>query len=173
MAYLELGYLKEQQLKLIKMEQKKVFRSRISVLMTVFILLTLIPIFILAFSLFIRYESYKMLLVLGASLLFTIFVFSGFRYIISGNKLLIKMCSISYGSIDIANIVIVKRSYNLLSSPAASLKRLEISSESSVLCLISPVREEEFLEALKSINPQIRVNVSNKKGKWRIQDWDI
>ena len=154
------------------MEQKKVFRSRVSVLLILFILLTVLPIFILP----IKYGSSKGVWILSASLLFAIFVFSGLRYIISGDKLLVKMCSIPYGSIDIKSIISVKRSYNLLSSPASSLKRLcfkFIKNGKTSWILISPVREQEFIEALKSVNPQIRVNVSNKKEKWRIQDWDI
>jgi hypothetical protein len=39
--------------------------------------------------------------------------------------------------------------------------------------LISPVREQEFLEALKTVNPSIQITVSDKKGVWRFWDWDI
>ena len=39
--------------------------------------------------------------------------------------------------------------------------------------LISPVREKEFIEALKAINPNINVQIPEKTGKWRIWDWDI
>ena len=39
--------------------------------------------------------------------------------------------------------------------------------------LISPANEKKFIDELKQINPNIKVSVSDKKGFWRIQDWDI
>ena len=80
------------------------------------------------------------------------------------------------GSVEIKNIKSVERSYNPLSSPAASLKRLRIDLRGKAkfpYMLISPVREQEFIEELKAVNPDIYVRVPDKKGIWRIQDWDI
>lgn len=80
------------------------------------------------------------------------------------------------GTVEIKDIESVERSYNPLSSPAASLKRLSIrlgGKSKYPFMLISPVREKEFLEELKAINPDIDVSVPDKKGSWRIQDWDI
>ncbi|MDR1202039.1 MAG: hypothetical protein LBL58_10490 [Tannerellaceae bacterium] len=53
------------------------------------------------------------------------------------------------------------------------LKRLRIDFVNKSSWLISPVQEQKFIEELKAINPDIYINVSNKKGIWRIQDWDI
>ncbi|MDR0364732.1 MAG: PH domain-containing protein [Bacteroidales bacterium] len=39
--------------------------------------------------------------------------------------------------------------------------------------LISPVKEQEFIEELKAVNPDIYVRVPDKKGIWRVHDWDI
>ncbi|MDR0384874.1 MAG: PH domain-containing protein [Prevotellaceae bacterium] len=77
--------------------------------------------------------------------------------------------------IAVKDIVSVKRSYNPLSSPAASLKRLQICvrNQKFPYLLISPVREHEFLDMLKSINSAIDIQVSEKRGKWRIWDLDI
>jgi hypothetical protein len=102
----------------------------------------------------------------------------GIRYIISGGKLEMKLWMIPCGSVEIANIISVERSYNPLSSPAASLKRLCIKYRKEKakypdMVLVSPVREQEFIEDLRTINPDIHVNVPVKKGRWRIQDWDI
>jgi hypothetical protein len=155
------------------MEKKKVFRSRISVLLIGIMLTVFIPIFIIAIPPLIQFEDYKMLWFFVLIILPIIPIFTGIRYVISGDKLFIKMWCISFGSIDIAAIASVERSYNVLSSPAMSLKRLKISSEAGMLCLISPVREQEFIEALKTIHPDIHVDVSDKKGAWRIWDWDI
>lgn len=76
-------------------------------------------------------------------------------------------------TIDIATI---KRSYNPLSSPAASLKRLEVKFHNKgriETVFISPVREGEFIEKLKNINPNIEVKVAEKLNILRFWDWDI
>ena len=106
---------------------------------------------------------------LGGTLLFLVFIFCGMRYIISGDKLYFKMWFIPGGSVKIAKIKTIKRTYNPLASGAASLKRLAING----YWMISPVREKEFVEALKAVNPDIRVRIPEKKGIWRIWDWDI
>ena len=153
--------------------EKKVFRSRISVLLMGFIL----AIFILVSIPMFHHGIHTGLYILGGTLLFMILLFSGMRYIISENKLYGKICwVIPSGSVKITDMVSVERSYNLLSSPAASLKRLRIGFKKGYkwpYMLISPVREQEFLEALKKVNPDIYIRVPDKKGWWRIWDWDI
>lgn len=113
---------------------------------------------------------------LGGLFFFIIFIFTGIRYIISGSKLVLKIWFIPGGSVNIADICSVERSYNLLSSPAASLKRLRISFMKKAkypYMLISPIAEQKFIDGLKIINPDINVNVPEKKGIGRIWDWDI
>ena len=150
--------------------QKQTFRSRISVLLVVFSLAIFIPTGIQVFS----QNSCQAFYVLVGTLLFVIFILCGMRYIISGEKLLIKLWFIPCGSKDIKDIVSVKRSYNPLSSPAASLKRLSINYKSgSISYLISPVREDEFIESLKVINPNIDVHIPETTGIWRFWDWDF
>ena len=106
-------------------------------------------------------------------LLFFALMFFGMRYIITENKLSTKVFwIIPFGSVNITDIISVERSYNLISSPAASLKRLHIHTKGALL-LISPVREQEFFDTLMSINPDIRINVDDKKHGNRIRDWDI
>ena len=148
---------------------KKVFRSRISILLVAFILPIFVPLFKIndskAFAVFILFV-----------VLPTILILTGMRYVILNGKLYLKMWFISNGSVNIADIISVERSYNPLSSPAASLKRLRISSKKGAkypYILISPVREKEFIEELKAVNPDIYVRVPDKKGIWRIWDWDL
>jgi hypothetical protein len=160
-------------------EEKKVFRSRISILLLGFILAILIPCTIPM----IVHRIIPGLYIMGGTLVFTIFIFTGMRYTVSGGKLSIKLWFFPYGNINIADIISVKRSYNplssnSLSSPATSLKRLEIKCRKGTKypwMLISPVREPEFIEELKTVNPKINVSVpvSAKKRIWRVQDWDI
>ena len=149
---------------------KKVFRSRISVLMFGFLLTIFIPMI-------------KHVLISGSfpivgilAFVLVISLFCGFRYVISDNKLQGKIFwIIPSGSIKISDMVSVERSYNPLSSCAASLKRLAVKSRGGSIpyTLISPVREQEFIEELTSINPNIQVRVPTKKVIWKIWDWDI
>jgi hypothetical protein len=153
-------------------KEKKVFRSRISVLLIGFILAVFIPCTIPM----IKYMIISGLLIMGGTFLLMVLMFSGMRYIISGDTLYVKIWFIPSGSVRISSITSIKRSYNPLSSPAASLKRLRLDlrkSEKYPFMLISPVRETEFIEELKAVNPDIAVNVPVKNGIWRIQDWDI
>ena len=151
---------------------KKVFRSRISVLLLGFILAVFIPCTIPI----IKHMIISGLWIMGGTFVFIVFLFSGMRYLISEDKLYIKIWMLPSGSVEIKNIISVERSYNPLSSPAASLKRLRIGIGGKAkfpYMLISPVREQEFIEELKAVNPDIYVRVPDKKGIWRIQDWDI
>ena len=146
---------------------KKVFRSRISLLIIGVPLVILLLVAIFPFY----YSSYKGLYGIGGIMLFFIFLICGIRYIILGNKLYVKVFwIISSGSVNIADVISVVRSYNALSSPAASEERLCISVKKGLKkyphLLISPVREREFIEQLKAINPDIYVNVPNKKKVW-------
>ena len=105
-----------------------------------------------------------------------LFILTGIHYIISGNKLIIKIWFIALMTIDIRHITSIKRSYNPLSSPAASLKRLAIyrlGNYEYLYTLISPIREQEFISELRRINPHIRIYISDKTNKMNILDWDI
>ena len=152
------------------MEKKRVFRSRISVLLSGFIIATFIPISMPMFQEGLNTGTY----ILCGSFVFIVLLSVGIRYVISGDKLFIKIFwFIPTGSAAISEIVSMERSYNPFSSPAVSLKRLQISFTGGWSWLISPAREPEFIEELKVINPRINTNVPIKKGIWRIQDWDI
>lgn len=156
----------------VKEGMKKVYRSRISVLLVGLILAVLIP----AVIPMVKQSITPGLVTIGGVFVFIMFLLSGIRYIISDKKIYIKVWMFSCGSIEISNISSVKRSYNPLSSPAASLKRLRIDLIGGSIfsyALISPVREQEFIKELKSLNPNIIIYVPDKNGAWRIQDWDI
>jgi len=125
-------------------------------------------------SLFLN-KAYQGFYILGGVLLFGILIITGMRCVISGEKLYLKMWFISNRGVNISDIVLVKRSYNPIASHAASFKRLSIHFKTGgIFWLISPVREKEFIEALKAINPNIYVHIPEKTGKWwRFWDWDI
>jgi len=152
--------------------RKKVFRSRISILLIVFVL----AIFILVSMPIIKSKAYPGMYVLGGTFFILMFLFTGIRYIISGSKMLLKIWFIPGWSVDIVDIRSVERSYNMISSPAGSLKRLCVNfrvKDKFTYLLISPICEKEFIKELKSVNPNISIQIPYKKGLWRILDWDI
>ena len=151
--------------------EKKVFRSRISVLLLVFISLIMLQPLVTKISSGNIFNS-EFYIMVGA-ILFIILLLCGLGYTISGNKLSFKIFwVIPLRSVDIKDIFSVKRSYNPISSPSASLKRLKIEGFGFPI-FISPVREQEFLDTLKICNPKIDIQVNYKKGWWRIWDLDI
>jgi len=167
------------------LNETKVFRSRISVFM-IGIIITLYMFFIPNSIQLFQKELYRPLYLIWGSFLLILFIFGGFRYVISGNILYLKMWCIPNMSARITDIVSIERSYNLLSAPAGSLKRLRIDFKDDMkyqqyrpqwlrwsYWLISPVREKEFLKKIESIDPTIFINVPEKKGFWRFWDWDI
>jgi Protein of unknown function (DUF1200). len=150
---------------------KKVFRSRISILFIVFLLAIYIPI---CFGLY-KNKVYDGFFTMSGIALFAIFLgFRGMRYIISENILHLNWWFITIKDVDITHIESVKRTYDPISAPASSVKRLLIKYKGlSSTSMISPVKEKEFISELKVINPDIEVNVPIKKGIWRFWDWDV
>jgi len=151
---------------------KKVFRSRISVLMIGLLLAMFVPICVGLY----KNKVYDGFFTMSGILLFVIFFgFYGMRYIISENILYLKWWFIPLREVDVTYIESVKRTYDPISAPASSIKRLLIKFKglSFSSFMISPVNEEEFISELKAINPDIKINVPIKKGIWRFWDWDV
>ncbi len=104
------------------------------------------------------------------------FICFGIRYIVTDDKIIFKIGFIESGSVKISDIVLIKRTYNPLSSNAASLKRLYCKLKKGSyfsFLLISPKNEDLFLKLIKEKNPNVEINVKNKKGFFRILNWDI
>ena len=152
--------------------RKEVFRTRISVLI---IVILLIPIVDIIFIHKLPKLSCRDMYLLGLVYFFVFLTMAGIRYVISDSKLSLKLFwIIPFGSANIANIVSIKRTYNPLSSLSFSFKRLSIRSKTGFgWMLISPVREKEFIDVLKAINPDIHIKIPETKGIWRVWDWDI
>ena len=103
--------------------------------------------------------------------LVVLFLFA-LRYEIGETDLIIKIGPITYGRLKLNEIESIERSYNPLSAPASSLKRLYISSKGKD-ALVSPNNEDEFIRLLKSRNANIQVKISDKDDWWRCWNWDI
>ncbi len=79
----------------------------------------------------------------------------GIHYVIDKNYLIIKIGKFTESKILINDIGSINRSYSLIASPANSLKRLQINYADGEV-LISPKKERDFIEHLKSLNSTIK-----------------
>jgi hypothetical protein len=75
----------------------------------------------------------------------------------------------------IMNILSIEQRYNNIGYALIyfSRKRWIIREEYGAQDMFLFVRENEFLEMLTKQNPDIRINVGDKKAWYRIWDWDI
>lgn len=79
--------------------------------------------------------------VLGGSIGLVLLMLFGMQYVIGEDLLIIKLGPIPYGKIKLSDIKAVERSYNPLSSPAASLKRLCVSSEKRDILILQQTKK--------------------------------
>jgi hypothetical protein len=154
--------------------ERKVFRSKVSVLLCLFFLSVMLPILVVI----IRAGSIfnPAFYTVAGTFILIFFLFCGIRYEFNDSKLSVRMCGIKYFTVPVSAIISVERSYNPLSAPAASLKRLCLRFKKGYkwpYMLISPANEAEFLSCLQEINPDIYIRVNSKKAWYRIWDWDI
>ncbi len=89
-------------------------------------------------------------------ILLFVFLLLGTHYRFQNDSLIIKIGPFIYKRIQIRDIKSIERSYDLIASPANSLKRLRINFSDAYI-LISPSHEKEFIKFLTSINPDIDV----------------
>lgn len=86
---------------------------------------------------------------------FILHMFFNTYYTISGTGLNIKSGFIINTTVDIGNITKIVPSTSMLSSPALSMDRLEMSYNKYDSILISPEDKAGFIAQLKTINPAI------------------
>ncbi len=104
--------------------------------------------------------EYGAVIILLLSVLFVAYLFLTIEYRITHTALNIKSGFIVDKNIAINEIKSVQKTNNMLSSPALSLDRLEIKYGNKFdFILISPVRKEEFVKELLSVNPDIQVTI--------------
>jgi hypothetical protein len=84
-------------------------------------------------------------------------------YIVDGQTLVVKCGFLVNMKIDINTIKSIKETNNALSSPAASLDRLEISYGKYDNVMISPKEKAEFISALINISPSIEVTYKQQR----------
>lgn len=87
-----------------------------------------------------------------------LYLFFSISYVISEKDLLINYGAFYQKKIIIASITCIKETRNPISSPAASLDRLGISFGNGFI-LVSPKKKKGFIDHLKSINPDIEIQM--------------
>ncbi len=123
------------------------------------LLLVLIPLIITVLMPIIHGEPMEAILVAAAIVLvvlaFVLHIFFNTTYRISHHELRIKCGFLYYNVIDINTIRAVYKTRSLMSSPAASLDRIEIKYGKWDSVIISPRHKLDFLNELLQINPNI------------------
>jgi hypothetical protein len=84
------------------------------------------------------------------------------EYAIEENKLHVKSGFFTYKPIAIIDIKEISKSYNIISSPAASFDRIEIKYGKFEEIIISPKDTFEFAAYLTKIKPKIKNNLKGK-----------
>ena len=157
--------------------EKRVFRSRFSVL----IMLLCVGMFLLIGRTTGEFMSITILGVICMVCVF--FQFRSLYYEITDSEIhtyyMWGFYGKPFGRMLISAITSVERSYYPF-AVSGSIKRLRFRFKKGYKWyrfgftpIISPVREKEFIEMLTAINPNIQINVNDKKSWWRIWDWDI
>ncbi|WP_108423486.1 PH domain-containing protein [Flagellimonas amoyensis] len=137
----------------------KVYPSKVGLELLAFVFL----VFGVVIYQLVKAGSWIGVMVNGAILILVVLVFLSISYEISGETLWIKSFFWIKKKIPITSITGVQETYNPISSPAASLDRLEILYGRNNSVIISPKDKMGFIEHLKSISPQIMVKMREKK----------
>lgn len=89
-------------------------------------------------------------------------IWFGIRYQVSAKQLKVKLGPFSPWKVDILDIQSISRSYNPLSSPAPSLRRIILKMKGGGFLLLSPLKEQEFIHTLTEVNPSIQNKVEEE-----------
>ena len=140
---------------------KKVYKSKVGIglsLVTVILIASAtVPLF------FIEPFSWFAFILVIVTALFVIYIFLAIKYEINNEDLFI-----GYGfgkplKIDINTVKEIVETNNLISSPAASLDRLEIVYEKNKRIIISPKKKHKFINDIKEINPAVIIKYKQEK----------
>ena len=129
------------------------FKSKIDI----WLAFLLILIFGLALIQFVYNQDWIGLTFILLVIAFIVHMFATTFYIIENDKLRIKCGFLINILIEIKSIKKISETFNVLSSPALSLDRLEIVYGKYNSVLISPKEKKRFMEAIKSVNSEVEI----------------
>lgn len=134
----------------------KVYKSKISYGLLLFIFLILLLPF--GFVIFKAESIQSIIIPFGVFVLTFVFVlhlFLNTEYAIVNSVLKIKSGFLYNKELDIHSIKSIRSSKSLMSSPAASLDRIELNYGKYCSVIISPKNKRNFIDDLIKINPNI------------------
>jgi hypothetical protein len=102
-------------------------------------------------------KSWLGVFILFLTISFILYTLFSINYKIEKGNLNIKCTFLINENIEIKSIRKITETYNPLSSPAASIDRIEIFYNKFDSVLISPKNKKEFIEEVLKINPNIEV----------------
>ncbi len=108
----------------------------------------------------IHKEFYVSIGILISSYLFILIMFLNTDYLIENNELKIKCGFLFHKKINIMEIKSIKKTNSLISSPAPSFDRIEITYGTSDTIIISPKDKVTFTKDLTRINHNIKNHIS-------------
>jgi hypothetical protein len=104
-------------------------------------------------------KDYEGLYVIIPIMLLIISLYWQIKYIISDGYLEVKAGIFGSAKVPVSQIKSVHKTYNPLSAPALSIKRLEVKYGKFDYLLISPKNKQAFVDELKAINPDIDIKI--------------
>lgn len=140
----------------------KTFKAKVSygLLIPIILLMAFQIAWLLMAYVQLTFGAYIIIGVLVMAIIFTLLLFLKTEYSIYGDVLLIKSGLVFKTEININTIRTIRKSRNLLASPAPSLDRLEIAYGKFDSILISPLKKEDFVHAVKAINNKIESDIA-------------
>ena len=136
--------------------EKIVYKSKVYTWLVLVVVAAVVVVLLPLFSGF----SWAYLLAASGVLVCLVPVFAllfSIRYIVEGDKLTVSCGILGSSTYDIMSMRSIRPTRTLLSSPAASLDRIELhfSARRMRPLIISPKDKSGFIASLKSINPSI------------------
>ena len=125
----------------------KTYRTRVSVGLLLLIAAICIP---CAIAALVAHDIMRTIMIIAVVAVIIGLLFS-IKYVIDGETLRVYYLPWCHTDIDIKTITKMERSHNLISSPAASLKRLKISYGKWDSVLVSPRNEDDFIDTVNKI----------------------
>jgi len=134
----------------------KIYKSEIGIEM--YLILALMSLFNIYILVSEGYDFF-LLTIIFCPILFLIYVINATNYEIKNEILYINSSFLFKEKLQINDIRKIEEVINILSSPAMSIKRLELFYGKYDSILVSPKNKGEFIEALLNINNKIEVKL--------------
>lgn len=132
-----------------------VFRSRISVGLVLFMSIIFGGCFVSTLSAGLL----PAILSVGPVVLLIVAMMVSLRYIIDGDTLYVRTIPFTRGTAyDLTKLQSISATRTILSSPALSLKRIKLDFGVGMPLVISPAAQDLFIDEIRRINPNVKVN---------------